>query len=194
LEHWYEEVGQYLDQESSLVFWLSGVFKNKQFPITNGWTSTSVPLAAHGFDADGDQRDILFDFKASQIYGDESDELVQIGNSPIPNALSTYIVEYKQPHGPQDGDLLYKYRDSASYDLGGSNIAYCSGPVVGTAPNAGYPFLYPKSFQLIAPGMDGKVGSGGNVFNLAVIGSDGLDNIVNFADGRVEKFINENSN
>ena len=42
-------------------------------------------------------------------------------------------------------------------------------------------------------GLDKKSGSAGNVFDLSEIGSDSLDNICNFADGRLSKYINANT-
>ena len=69
LQAWWEEIGQFLDDESSLVFWLSGICKNKQYPITNGFpvtngmeASTLPPIAAHGFSGDGVERDIIYSF------------------------------------------------------------------------------------------------------------------------------------
>ena len=206
LQHWSEQVGRHLDQESSLVFWLSGTCKNKQFPITGGST-LSPPLAAHSFfPGDTIERDVIFDFKASQLYGDVLDEVVYTNKdqsapdnmvysigaaSPIPVALQAtattpgYILEYSQGHGRQDGDLLYKYRDAGVYPL----ACYAS-KLLPTVP------LNPQSFQLITFGLDGRtdsaVGPAIDVFN--AVGAQSVDNICNFAGGRLDKYINENSN
>lgn len=36
LQTWWNAIGQHLDNRSSLVFWLTGLSPNKQFPITGG--------------------------------------------------------------------------------------------------------------------------------------------------------------
>ena len=123
LEHWWDEVGVYLDQESSLVFWLCGTCKNKQFPVTGGAASAAgtPPLVAHSFNDDGIERHIFFEFKRPQLFGDETDgsEVVQDTNgNPIPVSQRGFIYEYQQAHGASDGDKLYRYRDAASYDIG----------------------------------------------------------------------------
>lgn len=211
LEHWYDEVGQYLDQESSLVFWLSGICNNKQYPITGGLTGFP-PIAAHPFGTDGIERDILFDFKNGQLFGDETDEIVQKGTTGIPVVLRAsatvpgFILEYRQAYGPKSGDLLFKYRDAATYDLGGTaadNLAYCDGPADGSAPAAPYAFANPNSFQLITFGMDGLSGAPGNwhrcgfadvtVGTSTFVGFHAADNLCNFADGfRLEKWAADN--
>ncbi len=212
LEHWYEEIGQFLDQESSLVFWLSGVCKNKQFPITGG-VDTSLagpPLAAHNFGVgDTIERDVFYDFKVLQLHGNETGEVVSDGFTAIPGALSGFIYEYNQGHGPSVGNLLFKYRDAASYDLGGTttpalpavaNTAYCNGGVQGTVAPFFYNFANPDTFQLVTFGMDGQSGAPGNIFRanggsftvagVPVKGYDGADNLCNFAEGRLDKFLN----
>ncbi len=207
LQHWYEQIGRHLDQESSLVFWLSGTCKNKQYPITGGST-LSPPLAAHGYvPNDTIERDKIFDFKASQLYGDATDEIVFTNKdqtapdtavysaaspSAIPTALQAtaatpaYILEYSQGHGKQDGDLLYKYRDAPVYPL----ACYATKLLPTVQP------LNPKSFQLITFGLDGLTDSGVgpaiDVFN--AVGARSVDNICNFSGGRLDKYINENSN
>ena len=104
LEHWYEEIGQFLDQESSLVFWLSGICKNKQFPITGG-VDTSLagpPLAAHGFANDGIERDNFYDFKILQVHGNDGAEVVLAKGAALPASLAGagIIFKYSQGHGP----------------------------------------------------------------------------------------------
>ena len=191
LEHWWEEVGQFLDQESSLVFWLSGLCKNKQYPITGGSNLPGAPLAAHGLIDDGIERDVFFEFKQNQLVGDEDGETIVSNRTSTTiqsgDPLWGFIFEYEQAYGPQDGDLLYRYRDAPTYDLGGNN-AYSIGPVQGTVPNAFYDFANPKTFQLITFGMDGLSGVTGDIFTT---GPQGDDNLVNFADGRLDRFVNE---
>lgn len=195
LEHWWVEVGQYLDQESSLVFWLSGVCRNKQFPITGGVTMAAgtVPLAAHGLLEDGIEREDFFDFKLGQIVGNDSGELVYYPHPTtgvqtlIPASVSGAIYEYVQPHAGVDGDVFnspgnlvvnvaadyrYKYRDWITYDIGGDNTAYYTGTTDGvpwpvpTSTATEYPFINPQGFQLISFGMDGLAGAPGNCYGI----------------------------
>ena len=52
LQDWWDEVGIHMDTRSSLVFWLNGLFKNKQFPLTGGATATA-PMVAFNQDLNG---------------------------------------------------------------------------------------------------------------------------------------------
>ncbi len=204
LFHWYEQIGVHLDQESSLVFWLSGICKNKQFPITGGRISdltdtnptTRLP-SAHSFGNDGIERDVFYEFKPGQIYGDDPAEPINVTTTGV--AISQgdpayeYVYKYQQAYGPQDGDLTFKYRDAAlSYNVGGGNVAYYVGPADGSAITDPVVlndlWANPNRFQLISFGMDGQPGATGNVFGTGV---DGDDNLVNFAEGRLDKFLNE---
>ena len=42
---WWNKIGRHLDQQSSLVFWLSGMCKSKQYPITGGAVGLIEPFA-----------------------------------------------------------------------------------------------------------------------------------------------------
>lgn len=225
-DHWWIEVGQYLDQESSLVFWLSGVCLNRQFPLTGGVTGGSAgipPLAAHAFGNDGIARDIFFDFKTGQIYGDNPADEVIIPSRTGVKLLANqegFILEYRHPgFGNDEGSEIvssngvsgtisytYKYRDHAtSYDLGTGNFAYYNGPNDGSAlapPLAQNLFANPRGFQLVSFGLDGLSGVPGN-WNATKLGAVtlagfdfygpwGSDNLCNFADGRLEKWVIDN--
>jgi len=157
LERWWDEVGVNLDSSSSLVFWLSGIFKNKQFPITGGEPTS---LAAHSFGNSSLERDNRFEFKSAQIVFDPDNNL---------------IAKYEQAHGVTDGDKFFRYLDAGSYGLGAYTV--------------GGSFVNPNSFQLVSPGMDGQLGNPGEIFGAGV---DGADNICNFAEGRLDRFIFEN--
>jgi len=177
---WWTDVGQHLDRESSLVFWLSGTFKNKQFPITGDGATTAVPAHNFGNDNLGD-RDVYFDFVSGQLFGDDSDE-------STPGAAGL-VFKYMQAHGKSSGDLLYKYTDAASYRTAGS-LAY----------NFGGNYINSESFQLISYGLDGERGpvstaaaSRGIIANNSDISPDGEDNLCSFANGRVRLWLNANS-
>jgi prepilin-type N-terminal cleavage/methylation domain-containing protein len=177
LEHWWEEIGQYLDKESSLVFWLSGVCTNRQYPITGGSNDAGPPLAAHAFGTLGIERDVLFDFKIAQLYGDDADEILQDKTSTdLPAAVRPFVYAYQMAHGVTSGDKTYKYADANSY------------AAVGAYEDASGNYLNPNTFQIVTFGLDGRSGTTGNVFNAGV---EADDNLVNFADGRLDKYVNE---
>jgi prepilin-type N-terminal cleavage/methylation domain-containing protein len=218
LEHWWIEVGQFLDQESSIVFWLSGLSKNKQFPITDGavtWVAGSPPVSAHGYyPGDTVDRENRFDFKDSQLtFFDTAGNVVDAG------AVNAWIATYSQAYGKSSGDLVFKYRDAATYDVGvdpqdTASDAYRLGPKDGSEtpfPTAGdrstfYNFANADSFQILTAGMDGELGAGGNIFGadagmisrtfngsaISFDGWEGLDNLVNFSEGRIDKYLNNN--
>ena len=196
---WWTSIGMFIDQESSLVFWLSGTFENQQYPITGG-APTGTIISAHGFGADPTsvgKRKSYFDFQSGQLFGDQTDESVEYtpGGTPteIPAALRAttavpgIILEYKQPHGksmdtrPSAGsDLLFKYRDSESYAAAG---AYHDSTGA---------FINPNTFQLITFGLDGARGpitaTGVNA-SASDLSSDGEDNLCNFANGRIRLWL-----
>lgn len=167
LVDWWTEVGANLDERSSLVFWLNGLFKNKQFPLT-GSAAATMPLVAYNDDLYSDastaglnlERDLRFEF--GKILPDPD------GNGdPVAVAL--------QPAGDDAQDLAYRYLDYKSYAFG--------------AYNDGTDFLNPNTFQLVGFGIDGKTSGTPNVF---AAGPADDDNICNFAGGRLDKYVNEN--
>ena len=122
------------------------------------------------------------------------------------------VLKYKQAYGASDGDLIFKYRDAASYDIGGdatstASDAYRAGLADGSESSTPYTFANADSFQLISFGMDGASGAPGNVNGVntatatrtddtgaAVVfdGTFGADNLCNFAEGRLERFVIDN--
>ena len=197
LATWWENVGQHLRQDSSLVFWLSGLSASKQYPLSGKAAYTVAgamslcPYNASRFANDADivdddgnpiniSRNVFFEFKAGQL----------VNADP---GLPPGIKVYNQPSGK--GDLLaYNYRDFKSYGDGTPGSAYFNGVNATTGlPN----FFNPTSFQIVAPGMDGAL------FNRDEGDDDALpvtdlsdatqvdpgqdDNITNFSGGRLEK-------
>ena len=204
---WWTSIGMFIDQESSLVFWLSGTFENQQYPITGRWDGTLPAtgiIAAHSFggnDALG-ARKAYFDFDTGQLFGDQTDESVEYtpGGTPteIPAALRAtatgpgIILEYMQGHGrsmdmrPSMGsDLLFKYRDAESYAAAGAYY------------DSSGAFINPNTFQLITFGLDGAPGAIDNdgtapdgVNAIASdLSSDGEDNLCHFANGRIRLWL-----
>jgi len=184
IDIWWNEVGVNLyaayvtdtnDNGADLVFWLSGLSKNKQRPLTiyDQVNNITIPLAAHPFsneilytDSLGNdvidsniERDVFFDFKGSRLNF----------QTPVDK-----VVNYFQASGAQ---VPYLYLDSESYnpsDANSQNGAYVD-------PNGDY--MNPKSFQLITFGIDGLPGNVamGTGTDWSQVGPEGVDNVVNFA-------------
>lgn len=167
---WYDNVGVNLDSRSSLVFWLSGLCKNKQYPLTGG-TGGALPA----YDNKSVDRDILFEFSDSQL------------------EVSGVVAIYNQAAGKDEGDSAYRYRDSKSY------TATVSGTVVALAYHDGFDaaappnpinFQNPDSFQIVAPGLDGEATTSATpTFNIEAVDAGQLDNITNFTGGRLDKIV-----
>lgn len=241
---WWNKVGQHLDQQSSIVFWLSGMCKSKQFPITGGaitliepfngpprFVGTVVPPVEI-------ERDVMFDFQPGQlVYGVTADPtdttdiaattILMDGTAvqfldadSIPTGSAWLVAAYKQPYGPSDGDLVYRYRDAGSYffapyayltDVGPSALRDTDfdGAADDSVPDPSV-FVNPKSFQLISFGMDGEAGvplfengspptgeelARQQAFALSTdpeFVKRGYDNMTNFSVGRLELFVIEN--
>ena len=179
---WWTNVGQYLDERSSLVFWLSGLAKNKQYPLSGYAANTASALKPYKIDE-------LFDGTALPVTV-ERDEFFEFDPGRLQELSGTSAAGYQQPAGAQDGDLFYRYRDSKSYGVASAEQAYFTGYDAGGNPN----FVNPESFQIASPGMDGLPGGPLDLTDetptAALPQRD--DNIANFADGRIEKFVNEN--
>jgi len=188
---WWDAIGEQLDRESSLVFWLSGTFENQQYPITGGPNAGAVAgVAAHNFGADVGQRKVYFDFQTGQLVGDDSDETVGNSSGAAVSTAPGIILEYRQEHGKSSGDLLFKYLDSTSYDMG----AYFD---IGSND-----YINPKTFQLITFGLDGErgappapIGGTGGAMALGIcandsdLSADGEDNLCHFANGRIRLWL-----
>ncbi len=174
IDRWWNRVGSKIQANSGadLVFWLSGIAKNKQYPLTTGSGNGTKTL--FGFDNefnDGAERNIYFDFTP--------DRLVFSGNN------NGKVAQYVQAKGKPSP---YQYVDAASY---GYNPAYNpfnyspNDPRLNPlnpdnrlpdfhgyhvlVPDSSYPdghrrdFFNPNSFQLVANGLDGL--PGGPVLN-----------------------------
>ncbi len=179
---WWDEVGQYLDDRSSLVFWLSGLAKNKQFPLSGFSTNPGMALKPYNVGKYANNTDLPVEVERDEFF---EFEIGRVQEETIGGALR--LAGYVQPAGDSDGDLYYRYRDSKSYEdeMSGAPLAYFLGA------NG---FLNPESFQIACPGMDGLPGGPLDLTDQtptpALPQRD--DNIANFADGRIEKFVNEN--
>ena len=165
LKVWWDQVGSDLANKdangdlvnpgAALVFWLSGIAKNKQYPLTFP-ANQSQALSGYNNLDDNVERNAYFEFSADRL-------------EIPPNANTVKIQHYLQARGPE---VPYLYLDSGSYGVAGG---YCQN---GNPPQ---PFFNPNTFQLFAPGLDGQVGETANGGLIASqCGVFGMDNIVNF--------------
>ena len=152
LTAWWNNVGMNLDDRSSLVFWLSGMCTNKQFPLSGNATFAAAGTSPAPYNADelvdgtafpsGTKiaREVLFEFKSGQF---------ESVNPALPG-----IKIYNQPHGRDD--MAYRYRDFKSYTpkTGGSGPAYHNGVDTGGSP---INFFNQDRFQIVSPGLDGTL-------------------------------------
>ena len=194
LASWWNQVGCKLEGDSSLVFWLSGLCTSKQYPLSGNAAiaNSSPPTPLAPYNANNDfmdnplnvtiDRDVFFEFTSGRLV-----------DSP---AGIAGIKSYNQPEGKGDA-LAYRYRDSKSYtpsDLTAAALAYHVEEPGGTIV-----FFNPGTFQIICPGMDGKVTRQTdtavvvtNTFALASpsteadVDPEQDDNITNFANGRLD--------
>lgn len=214
LRVWWVAIGRHLDDRGSLVFWLNGLSKNKQFPITGGLPlvggSAQLPVIFNAdlairvdagsnrqtaggnqeFDITGTfERESRYDFRGGQL----SNEFFDFTTSSLIIAASGTRV-YNSPYGNGKFDLAYRYRNAAFYDIPG-----------GTATDAfhvntdgGPVFLNPGKFQLSTFGLDGLASSfATSAINKPTTGTGpqrsewtatSNDNISNFANGRLDSF------
>jgi hypothetical protein len=186
LVDWWNNVGQFMDERSSLAFWLSGLCKNKQYPLTggvsvdtNGATADVMTIAGFGVDRYSDGTPFPVGLVVERDNYFETDDLQR---QIVAGGAAAIIT---QAYGETDGDLAYRYLDYTSYfDVGsGTPRAYFEGAV----PTNTSQFINPKSYQLVTFGMDGESGNPGNVFN---VGPRGEDNLCNFANGRLDTYVN----
>ena len=128
-------------------------------------------------------RDVFFKFTSGQIVIN-------------PFAGVNGIKSYHQPEGKGDA-LAYRYRDSKSYTPSDPTVAALAYHV--EEPGGTIVFFNPGTFQIIGPGMDGKVTRQTDtavvVTNTIALASPSTeadvdpeqdDNITNFANGRLD--------
>ena len=190
LRNWYINVGQNLTEKSSLVFWLSGLCTNKQYPLSGNAAiaASGMPLAPYNANLLIDEspapatidRMVYFDFDPSRLGSLQPKDATR---ARFPPSIKGYI----QPQGKKT--FTYTYRDFQSYN---------AGPTLPNAYYVGDPsnpenFFNPTTFQLVAPGLDGQPfdpdvtapNANTNLLNPSDTFQD--DNITNFSNGRLEK-------
>lgn len=184
VDAWWDAVGQYIEHDhgDDLVFWLSGLSKNAQFPLSNdNLGTTPVPVA---FNDRTIERIEYFDFPSNQLdsHGVTAHFKQQAGNAPS-----------------------WTYIDNNSYNNGTTYDGYHVLNSIGSPSVKVYE--NPGSFQLVCAGMDKQIGLASTQWaEQTAIGYEGLlniidrgngkpgtqhsDNLCNFCDGRLERFTN----
>lgn len=168
IDNWWTAVGQNLDNDSILVFWLSGLKRNAQFPLTNG----NGGAAWDGF-AVGDDPDnyVFFELDGAQLVD---------GNAAT-------VKRYLQR---KIGDQPYLYFDwqhyaTATITIGGTPLyAYR------TVPEVNGNYFNPNTFQIVAAGKDVTFGAftgADYVWSVSPQLVNHRDNLTNFSNGILEK-------
>ena len=191
---WYAAVGSNFDDRGSLVFWLSALSKNKQFPITAGLPlvdamTAQVPVAFNSdlavqVQADGTvigeaalaggatlEREVLFDFRSAQL----SNQF--FNQSLVPPALAPAapgVRVYNTPYGNERADMAYFYRNAAFYDLGVANGAAGDSDNPASDPARITDAYYVRVNSATAGGVTGQVFLNPRTFQLTTFGLDGL--------------------
>ena len=87
---------------------------------------------------------------------------------------------------------MYEYRDFRSYDGATPDSVFKKAYHDGVDDNGKPNFINPTSFQIVGPGMDGKMSeeptANTNLADSAAVDSAQDDNITNFSGGRIDKF------
>ena len=178
---WWTQVGQLLDNDSILVFWLSGLNKSVQFPLTYNFGGDNTYGTADdvfsGFAVGEDPAKYVF-FELDQK------RLSVHTSGTVARLLQRSI-----------GDIPYVYFNSKTYD-----VAFYAMPAGNLYPYAlqANPWTYynPDSFQIIAAGVDRDFGvmtppnppgfPVGDWFSRPQFLFQ-RDNVTNFAEGVLEK-------
>ncbi len=204
LRLWWDEVADRTDgmgiknvAGADLVFWLSGVFKDKQFPLTGGAMTGGAPQlpVAYNleFDTSGNplvdlngpvgDRQVLYDFQLGRMIPDASGAVLPVSAG------------YNQPQGK---DSVFQYRDSRNYwfDANTNSMfdpfeanAYYDGDVLRSGSGLN-PFENPETFQIATYGVDGIPSDPANAedpLDWTKMDKESRDNITNFSEGILEK-------
>ena len=176
---WWTDVGSQLDNDSILVFWLSGLKRNAQFPLTNG----NGGAAYDGFAVGDDPTNyIFFEFNGSQLVDGNSIKVKRylqrkIGDQPY---LYFDFRHYKPPVNP--GDPIEGF-----ITIGPTTIyAYR------TLPVANNEYFNPDTFQIIAAGKDVQFGGftpPNRDWSVQPNWVLQRDNLTNFAGGILERVV-----
>ncbi|QEG20616.1 type II secretion system protein [Mariniblastus fucicola] len=143
-------------------------------------------------------RDILFDFDTDRFETFEELDLANPGshprntdptNSPASN-VTAYNLPYHKTNASNGLSAFYAYQDAASYTS--EPFAYHSTQVTTGVPSN---FANPNTFQLISPGLDSDYGAAATTPLSGFLAAQDkvaiADNICNFTNGRMDKFLDD---
>jgi hypothetical protein len=190
IDLWWNNIGQYIEPGTGqdLVFWLSGLLKNKQYPLTNGNTGLVPAAFDFGVDSNGNQyeRDIFYEFKSAQL------EPKILGGFEV----SASYMQQANTEAP------FLYIDAKSYNNPSGFDGYYVQNNIGTPYRS---YENPKSFQLISFGLDqlpfdpdnppanptqwGVQTEAGLVNPVLASDKYASDNLCNFCDGMLDRYL-----
>lgn len=210
IDYWWDQVGRFLNPETSLAFWLSGLGKNKQFPLTyiDGGGAV-VGLPAYNYTPPGvvAEREVFHEFKTLMKWrtGTGSPiENIGVGATPFPNVavvsqtagryepIVYYSINNMPNPLPNDANGLLDsstnvHRWTVYLAEGGVDIGpywYYDNALGSTQ------YLALEKFQIFSPGVDAIFSStafsSGNAAGLLSNPRE-RDNISNFSEGRLER-------
>lgn len=203
LNTWWTDIGlklQAAGPQSSYVFWLSGLARNKQFPLTGG---TGASLLAYNVGTI--EREVFFDFKSERLR-DPANPGIQVGSNNAPVATYSQFNGTCQPFVYFELKSLPQIQLSLLTPASFVNVATSDGDYklfpyfkVKNISGTDYIDFYAgTSFQLLAPGMDSqfsdaKIVPRYNTPNLStsVAPPRERDNLTNFSEGRLELITNQ---
>jgi prepilin-type N-terminal cleavage/methylation domain-containing protein len=212
IQAWFAACGNNINPNlgQDITFWLSGLFKNKQFPLTGSAAGAIAPAFSVPATAN-DLREIFYEFKPERLF-DSAGTL-----PPVTTALVAGFSQLDNVVSP------LVYIDSANYttEVTGTSTLNTSNWPASRRRNVGYfrrvapanvldvnpialadlnantvAFENPTTFQLFFSGTDTTCGntdcvSGFNIRNMPAVDSD---NIANFANGRMDAYANSLTN
>lgn len=211
IDIWWDQVGDYLGPESAVVFWLSGISKNKQFPLTfiasNGRV-TALPPYNVQVDNQTFERDLSFDFKSaghipvfeqSGVSGDARTDkypaLPPLGYPIWDTGLQAgYVCASSQLNDGSPEPVIYfelaSFRPTVDpYPTRLVQIQGSAG-LIGPYATPGGQLYAADKFQLITPGLDSYFFAGATSnTNISQLDKWERDNISNFTDGPLENVI-----
>lgn len=186
LQIWWDEIGVNLTPETAMAFWLSGLVKDAQFPLTfpDPDLGQRVPFPAYNVQAlfsNGQpvldrEREVFIDIPGKQIQ--------TVPGTNLPDLLAIW----NQTRGANKLPMLYF--SASSYERVIADGGYfVGGTLVPLAPyfnssNSTVPEEAVDRFQIITSGVDGDYGVTGDVL---ASGPRDRDNVCSFADGRLER-------
>ena len=207
LDYWWNAIGQHLDDRSSLVFWLSGLSSNKQFPLTGGLGfvggNLQLPVAFGGSDviridsssspqADSDGE---FEFRAAdgstgQIDvprdsyfdfrgGQLTDRVLSLSEPTLGTevALQPGVRAYNTPYGEESENRGNEYSYRNSAFYDWDGDGIPNG--VYHAFNSGdIRYVNPRTFQLFTYGADGRAANVALDDRMQDIDMDGVPDFV----------------